>query len=241
MVSEIICQDLTKNINNKKILRGINLRVKQGEVVALLGPNGAGKTTTFSILCGITKPSSGAVIFDSKNITDLPMYKRARLGIGYLPQETSIFRGLSVEENIIAALELSKVPSKNRHEILGNLLKDLSLTAVRKSPALSISGGERRKLEIARALALNPKFILLDEPLAGIDPLAIQDMRDMISSLKNRKIGVIITDHNVRDTLPMIDRGYIIFDGKIIAEGTAEEITKNETSKKMYFGENLFK
>jgi lipopolysaccharide export system ATP-binding protein len=169
------------------------------------------------------------------------MYKRARLGIGYLPQETSIFRGLSVEENIIAALELSKVLSKNRHEILGNLLKDLSLTAVRKSPALSISGGERRKLEIARALALNPKFILLDEPLAGIDPLAIQDMRDMISSLKNRKIGVIITDHNVRDTLPMIDRGYIIFDGKIIAEGTAEEITKNETSKKMYFGENLFK
>lgn len=239
-MSEIICRDLKKTVNKKNILRGISLRAKQGEVVALLGPNGAGKTTTFSILCGITKPTSGSVFFDSKDITDLPMYKRARLGIGYLPQETSIFVGLSVEENIMAALEIRKIGRKERDEALERLLEDLSLAAVRKSPAASVSGGERRKLEIARALALNPKFILLDEPLAGIDPLAVQDMRHMISSLKSRGIGVIITDHNVRDTIPVADRAYIVFEGKILTEGTAEEIINSAAAKKMYFGDTIF-
>lgn len=240
MLSKIVCKDLRKTINKKNILQGINFRAKQGEVVALLGPNGAGKTTIFSILCGITKPTYGAVYFDSEDITDFPMYKRARMGIGYLPQESSVFIGLSVEENIVVALEMSRMERKKREKALEELLNDLSLTAIRKSPAASVSGGERRKLEIARALALNPKFILLDEPLAGIDPLAIRDMRHMITSLKNRGIGVIITDHNVRDTIPMVDRAYIVFEGKILAEGTSEEIVNSEVAKKMYFGDNLF-
>lgn len=240
MLSEIVCEDLQKSVDGKNILRGISIKAKQGEVVALLGPNGAGKTTIFSILCGTIKPTRGAIHFNSHDITDLPMYKRARMGIGYLPQESSIFRGLSVEENIMAALEISHMHKKERFESLEKLLSDLSLTHVRQSPASSVSGGERRKLEIARALALKPKFMLLDEPLAGIDPLAIQDMRNMITSLKSRGIGVIITDHNVRDTIPIVDRAYIVFDGKIIAEGTAQEIISNSTARRMYFGDGLF-
>lgn len=240
MLSEIVCENLKKNIDGKSILRDISIKAKQGEVVALLGPNGAGKTTVFSILCGTIKPTHGTVRFNSRDITDLPMYKRARMGIGYLPQEASIFRGLSVEENIMAALEISKKGRKERAETIEKLLNDLSLSHIRQSPASSVSGGERRKLEIARALALNPKFILLDEPFAGIDPIAIQDMRDMIKLLKTRGIGVIITDHNVRDTIPIVDRAYIVFDGKIIAAGTAQEIISNATAKKIYFGEGLF-
>lgn len=240
MLSEIVCEDLQKTVDKKNILHSVSIRAKQGEIVALLGPNGAGKTTIFSILCGTVKPTHGVVKFNSKDITDLPMYKRARLGIGYLPQEASIFRGLSVEENVMAALEISHKNKKERELALEKLLDDLSLAHIRQSLASSVSGGERRKLEIARALALKPKFILLDEPLAGIDPIAIQDMRNMIESLKKRGIGVIVTDHNVRDTIPIADRAYIVFDGKIIAEGTAQEIVRNAIAKKMYFGEGLF-
>ncbi|MDR3151378.1 MAG: LPS export ABC transporter ATP-binding protein [Holosporaceae bacterium] len=219
MGNGIICADLKKSVNGKAILKGISLEAQRGHVVALLGPNGAGKTTSFSVLCGLIKPDSGHILFNGNDITELPMYKRARLGIGYLPQESSIFRGLTVEENINAILEMNDVGSAKRRKILKDLLKELSLEYVRSSPAVNLSGGERRKLEIARALASSPDFILLDEPFAGIDPLAVSEMKDMIFHLKQHKgIGVIITDHNVRDTLPIADYAYILHDGKILVE-----------------------
>ena len=227
---------MQKKIKGKPILKGINLRAAQGRVVALLGPNGAGKTTTFSILCGLLKPDEGKVFLNDSDITELPMYKRARLGIGYLPQESSIFRGLTVEENIFAILDLNNVAKKDSSTVIKKLLDDLSLSHIRKSPAISISGGERRKLEIARSLASNPKFILLDEPFAGIDPLAIEEMKEMIKILKARGIGVIITDHNVRDTLPIVDYAYLLFDGQVLVEGTPKDIIENEEAKKLYLG-----
>ena len=236
MSDEIVCKNLQKKIKGKPILKGINLRAAQGRVVALLGPNGAGKTTTFSILCGLLKPDEGKVFLNDSDITELPMYKRARLGIGYLPQESSIFRGLTVEENIFAILDLNNVAKKDSSTVIKKLLDDLSLSHIRKSPAISISGGERRKLEIARSLASNPKFILLDEPFAGIDPLAIEEMKEMIKILKARGIGVIITDHNVRDTLPIVDYAYLLFDGQVLVEGTPKDIIKNEAAKKLYLG-----
>lgn len=236
MSDEIVCKNLQKKIKGKPILKGINLRAAQGRVVALLGPNGAGKTTTFSILCGLLKPDEGKVFLNDSDITELPMYKRARLGIGYLPQESSIFRGLTVEENIFAILDLNNVAKKDSSTVIKKLLDDLSLSHIRKSPAISISGGERRKLEIARSLASNPKFILLDEPFAGIDPLAIEEMKEMIKILKARGIGVIITDHNVRDTLPIVDYAYLLFDGRVLVEGTPKDIIENEAAKKLYLG-----
>lgn len=236
MSDEIVCKNLQKKIKGKPILKGINLRAAQGRVVALLGPNGAGKTTTFSILCGLLKPDEGKVFLNDSDITELPMYKRARLGIGYLPQESSIFRGLTVEENIFAILDLNNVAKKDSSTVIKKLLDDLSLSHIRKSPAISISGGERRKLEIARSLASNPKFILLDEPFAGIDPLAIEEMKEMIKILKARGIGVIITDHNVRDTLPIVDYAYLLFDGQVLVEGTPKDIIENEEAKKLYLG-----
>lgn len=241
MVSKITCNNLKKSIKGREILRGVSLEAVQGSIVALLGPNGAGKTTAFSILCGLIKPDEGELFLDNKNIGDLPMYKRSRLGIGYLPQESSIFRGLSVEENIYAVLDMKKIPSGKAHCILENLLKELGLTHIRKTPAVSISGGERRKLEIARALATNPKFILLDEPFAGIDPLAIEEMKEMIFSLKSRGIGIIITDHNVRDTLPLADYVYLIFEGKVLMKGLPNDIINSEKAKKLYLGESFKK
>ncbi len=239
MASELTCKNIKKFIKKKPILSGINLKAEQGQIVALLGPNGSGKTTTFSILCGLIKPDKGELFLDNINIKDLPMYKRSRLGIGYLPQEPSVFRGLTVEENISAVLEMRKLPKANIKKILDSLLKDLSLERIRKSSAVIVSGGERRKLEIARALAANPKFILLDEPFAGIDPLAIADMKDMINILKSKGIGVIITDHNVRDTLPIADYAYLLFEGKVLVEGTPEEIISNEKAKKLYLGKSF--
>ena len=239
MEDGIVCKNLKKTIHGKVILNDVSFQASVGKVIALLGPNGAGKTTSFSMLCGLIKPDSGTIFLNGKDITELPMYKRARLGIGYLPQEASIFRGLNVEENIIAVLEMNKVPKKKREQILEQLLSDLSLSHVRNTAAVSVSGGERRKLEIARALAVNPKFILLDEPLAGIDPLAVGEMREMIFALKARGIGIIITDHNVRDTLPIADYAYILYEGKICAEGTPDEIINNKVVQKIYLGESF--
>ncbi|MDR1560907.1 MAG: LPS export ABC transporter ATP-binding protein [Holosporaceae bacterium] len=239
MNTGIVCKNLKKIINRKSILKDINFKASRGEIVALLGPNGAGKTTSFSILCGLIKPDSGHVFLNGRDITELPMYKRARLGIGYLPQESSIFKGLTVEENIIAVLEMNKIKKNKWPVILEKLLNDLSLKHVKKSQAISISGGERRKLEIARSLATEPDFMLLDEPLAGIDPLAVAEMRDMIFALKNKGIGVIISDHNVRDTLPLADYAYILFEGQILVEGTPKQIIKNSIARKIYLGESF--
>lgn len=239
MISEIVCDNIKKTINGRNVLKGVTFKASSGSVVALLGPNGAGKTTSFSILCGLIKPDSGVVTLNHVDITDFPMYKRARLGIGYLPQESSIFRGLSVEDNIIAVLENQ---IRNRDQIkdtLNTLLYDLSIEHVRKTAAVSLSGGERRKLEIARALATNPRFILLDEPLAGIDPIAIDEMKVMIAALKNKGIGIVITDHNVRDALPMSDYAYILHDGEILVEGTPCEIINSEIAKNIYLGESF--
>lgn len=239
--SELVCKDLTKSVKKRQILKGVSLKASQGSVVALLGPNGAGKTTAFSILCGLIYPDTGEIFLDKKNITHLPMYRRSRLGIGYLPQEASIFRGLSVEENIYAVLEMNGRSSSEARDTLETLLDDLSLKHVRKSPSVSVSGGERRKLEIARALAVNPKFMLLDEPFAGIDPLAINDMKEMINKLKSKGIGVIITDHNVRDTLPIVDHAYLLFEGKVLVEGTPQEIVNDENARKLYLGDSSIK
>lgn len=231
------CTEICKKVAGRTILNNVTITAKQGEVIALLGPNGAGKTTCFSILCGLIKPDSGAIKLDDKDITDYPMYKRARMGIGYLPQEASTFRGLTVEENIRVVLENRK--SKDTEKTLSRLLDDFSLTHVKKTKAVLLSGGERRKLEIARALANEPKYIMLDEPFAGIDPIAISDMRKTIIDLKNRNIGVIITDHNVRDTLPVVDNAYILAEGKILAQGNIDEITKNEAVLNTYLGKNF--
>ncbi|MDR2107646.1 MAG: LPS export ABC transporter ATP-binding protein [Holosporaceae bacterium] len=236
---KIVCRNLKKTLGKRDIPNDINFSASVGGITALLGPNGAGKTTTFSLLCGLIKPDSGHIFLDEKEITELPMYKRARMGIGYLPQEPSIFRGLTVEENIFAVLKRdSRDPQKHR-AVLEKLLNDLSLTSIREVPAVSISGGERRKLEIARALAAEPDFILMDEPFAGIDPLAVEDMKEMIFDLKKRGIGVILTDHNVREAIPLADYVYVLFDGKILAEGTSAEIIKSEVVRKIYLGESF--
>ena len=239
MASKLVCKNIKKFVKKKAILKGISMEASQGQIVSLLGPNGSGKTTTFSVLCGLIKADEGEQFLDDIDIKDLPMYKRSRLGIGYLPQEPSIFRGLSVEENIYAVLEMRKLSKSKIQKKLDFLLKDLSLEHVRKSPAVIVSGGERRKLEIARALAADPKFILLDEPFAGIDPLAIADMKEMINVLKSKGIGVIITDHNVRDTLPLSDYSYLLFEGKVLVEGTPSEIINNEKAKKLYLGKSF--
>ena len=239
MESGIVCSNLRKTIGHRVILDGLNMKASRGKIVALLGPNGAGKTTSFSMLCGLIKPDSGNIYLDGTDITDLPMYKRARLGLGYLPQEESIFRGLNVEENITAVLEMNNMNKKEREEFLNRLLADLSLEEVRKSPAMSVSGGERRKLEIARALASHPSFILLDEQFAVIDPLAIAEMREMIFALRDRGIGVIITDHNVRDTLPIADYGYILYGGKVLVEGSPEKIINSNKAREIYLGESF--
>ena len=231
------CIDIKKSVSGKEILKGISIEVCPGEVIALLGPNGAGKTTSFSVLCGLIKPDSGKVMLNGHDITKYPMYRRARMGIGYLPQEPSVFRGLTAKENILAVLESRKC--SNKEERLSQLLKDFAIEHVGNTRAVLLSGGERRKLEIARALANDPQYIMLDEPLAGIDPIAIAEMRDVIIGLKNRNIGVIITDHNIMDTLPIVDRVYIISEGRVLAHGTSNEILKNEDVISKYIGKSL--
>ena len=232
-------RSLSKSYGKKKVIRDISLEISQGEVVGLLGPNGAGKTTCFYMIVGLVEASSGNIFIDQLDITTMPMYQRARLGIGYLPQEASIFRGMNVEDNIYSILEIAEPNKAKRKEKLEELLVEFSITHIRKSHALSLSGGERRRVEIARALATNPSFILLDEPFAGVDPIAVNDIRQMVSQLKNRGIGVLITDHNVRETLSIVDRAYIVYDGMILASGSKEDIVANEQVRKVNLGEDF--
>lgn len=228
-----------KSYNNRPVLRDVSLKVKRGEVVGLLGPNGAGKTTSFYSITGLIAPDHGRIELDSEDVTHLPMYRRARLGIGYLPQETSIFRGMTVSENIQAVLEVVEPNRTIRKKMLEELLEEFSITKLKDTPALALSGGERRRCEIARALAARPDFILLDEPFAGIDPIAIADIRDLTYHLKDRGIGVLITDHNVRETLDIIDRAYIIYDGHVLFEGTPEEVLQDADVRRVYLGESF--
>ena len=236
MKKTLSVRNLEKSYGKKKVIRDISLKISQGEVVGLLGPNGAGKTTCFYMIVGLVDVSSGHIFIDQVDVTSMPMYQRARLGVSYLPQEASIFRGMNVEDNIYSILEISEANVVKRKEKLEELLEEFSITHIRKSHALSLSGGERRRVEIARALATNPSFILLDEPFAGVDPIAVNDIRQMVGHLKNRGIGVLITDHNVRETLSIVDRAYIVYDGKILASGSKEEIVANEQVRKVYLG-----
>jgi lipopolysaccharide export system ATP-binding protein len=231
--------NIGKSFKKRPVLRGMNLNVQRGEAVGLLGPNGAGKTTCFYIITGLIAPDYGWITLDGRDITDMPMYRRARLGIGYLPQEASIFRGLSVEQNIRSVLEVVEPVREKREVMLDDLLAEFSITHLRRTPALALSGGERRRVEIARALASQPNFILLDEPLAGIDPIAVNDIRDLVSHLKDRGLGVLITDHNVRETLDVVDRAYIIHDGVVLMEGRPAEIVAHEDVRRVYLGERF--
>lgn len=230
---------LGKRFKQRPVLRGVSLYVRRGEAVGLLGPNGAGKTTCFYIITGLIQADEGAIVLDGHDITALPMYQRARLGIGYLPQEASIFRGLTVEQNILAVLEITEKDKDQRRHMLEDLLAEFSIEHLRKTPALSLSGGERRRLEIARALASRPTFILLDEPLAGIDPIAVAEIRDLVAHLKDRGIGVLITEHNVRETLGLIDRAYILHEGRVLMEGTAAQVVANADVRRVYLGEDF--
>jgi lipopolysaccharide export system ATP-binding protein len=236
MKKTLSVRNLEKSYGKKKVIRDISLKISQGEVVGLLGPNGAGKTTCFYMIVGLVDVSSGHIFIDQVDVTSMPMYQRARLGVSYLPQEASIFRGMNVEDNIYSILEISEANVVKRKEKLEELLEEFSINHIRKSHALSLSGGERRRVEIARALATNPSFILLDEPFAGVDPIAVNDIRQMVGHLKNRGIGVLITDHNVRETLSIVDRAYIVYDGTILASGSKEEIVANEQVRKVYLG-----
>ena len=231
--------NIGKRYRGRPVLRDVSITVQRGEAVGLLGPNGAGKTTCFYCMVGLISPDVGGISLDSRDITDLPMYRRARMGIGYLPQEASIFRGLSVENNIRAVLEVVEPVSEKRENMLEELLAEFSITHLRRAPALALSGGERRRVEIARALASQPHFILLDEPLAGIDPIAVSDIRDLVAHLKDRGIGVLITDHNVRETLDIIDRAYILHDGMVLMEGKPSEIVAHEGVRRVYLGERF--
>ncbi len=237
--SGLEAHNIGKSYAKKPVARDVSLRVERGEAVGLLGPNGAGKTTCFYMITGLVTPDYGKITLQNNDITTLPMYKRARLGIGYLPQEASIFRGLSVEDNIMAILEVIEPEPEQRRFQLDELLAEFSITHLRKSPAITLSGGERRRVEIARALASRPSFVLLDEPLAGIDPIAVSDVRNLISHLKDKGIGVLITDHNVRETLSIVDRAYIMHDGSVLMEGTPEEIVGNKEVRKVYLGEKF--
>lgn len=231
---------IKKSYNGRPVVRDVSLSLKRGEIVGLLGPNGAGKTTCFYMISGLIQPDSGEILLNDKNITNLPMYRRARLGVGYLPQESSIFRGLTVEQNIMAILELVEPIKEKRDALLDSLLGEFSISHLRTSSSVTLSGGERRRLEIARAVATNPHFILLDEPLAGVDPIAVIEIKQLISHLKNRGLGVLITDHNVREVLDIVDRAYIISDGTVIMEGTPDQIVKNKIVRNVYLG-NEFK
>jgi len=230
---------LSKSYKKRPVLRDVNLSIQRGEAVALLGPNGAGKTTCFYIISGLIGPDSGLIELNGQDITRLPMYRRARLGIGYLPQESSIFRGLTVEDNIRAVLQVQPLSPAEQNMLLEDLLAEFSIGHLRRTPAPALSGGERRRVEIARALASRPDYIMLDEPLAGVDPIAVSDIRTLISQLKNRGIGVLITDHNVRDCLGIVDRAYILHDGRIMMDGTPEDIVAHEGVRRVYLGEGF--
>ncbi len=232
-------EDLHKKYGNKEVVKGVTLEVQQGEIVGLLGPNGAGKTTTFYMIVGIIKPNKGRIFLDDQEITHLPMHERAKLGIGYLAQENSVFRNLSVEDNIMAALEVSEPDRDKRKERLEELLLEFGLAEKRKRLGKLLSGGERRRTEIARALASNPKFILLDEPFAGVDPIAVEDIQRIVARLKNKNIGILITDHNVQETLAITDHTYLMYEGKILKHGTPEELANDELVRKVYLGQNF--
>ena len=232
-------KNLGKKYRNKRVITDISLSLYKGEVVALLGPNGAGKTTTFYGIAGLVIPEEGTVLLNGKDVTFLPMYRRAKLGMGYLPQEASIFRGLSVQDNILSILELWEPSKSNQKQRLDALLQEFSISHLRTSSALSLSGGERRRVEIARCLASEPEYVLLDEPFAGIDPVAVGEIRDIVSALKNRGIGVLITDHNVRETLKIVDRAYILNEGRLLKSGTPDEVIQDENVRKVYLGEDF--
>ena len=232
-------EQLVKRYRNRTVVNQVSVEVRQGEIVGLLGPNGAGKTTTFYMVVGLIKPDEGQVFLDQQNITRLPMYKRAQMGIGYLPQEASVFRKLTVEENISAVLEMTKLDRRQQKQKLEDLLQEFRLTHVRHNNGDSLSGGERRRTEIARALAVDPKFILLDEPFAGVDPIAVEDIQSVVARLKYRNIGILITDHNVNETLSICDRAYLLIEGKIFKHGTAEELAEDEHVRRLYHGRNF--
>lgn len=235
----LFIRNLRKSYKRKVVIRDVSMELMRGEVVALLGPNGSGKTTTFYAIAGLVYPEGGEVLIDGQSVTNLPMYRRARLGIGYLPQEMSIFRGLSVEDNIAAILDIAERSRHKRRERLEELLSDFSIEHLRRAPALALSGGERRRVEIARCLAANPKYLLLDEPFAGVDPISVGDIRHLVADLKKRGIGVLITDHNVRETLEIVDRAYILHDGKVLMSGTPDDVVENENVRRVYLGDNF--
>lgn len=232
-------ENLFKKYKKRTVVNNVTMSVSEGEIVGLLGPNGAGKTTTFYMMVGLIKPNAGEIILDDQKITDLPMYKRARKGIGYLPQESSIFRKLSVEDNLMAVLEMTNLSKAERKDKVEILLTELGLNHVRKNRGDLLSGGERRRTEIARALAANPRFILLDEPFAGIDPIAVEDIQKIVANLKNKKIGILITDHNVHETLAITDRAYLLYEGQILRSGTTKELSEDEQVRKLYLGEKF--
>ncbi|MBD3679464.1 MAG: LPS export ABC transporter ATP-binding protein [Rhodobacteraceae bacterium] len=232
-------ENLRKGYRKRVVIRDVSMELARGEAVALLGPNGSGKTTCFYSIAGLVTPESGRVMIDGRDATFLPMYRRAKLGIGYLPQEMSIFRGLSVEDNIMAILEIAESDRTRRRERLEELLSEFSITHLRRASALALSGGERRRAEIARCLAADPKYVLLDEPFAGVDPIAVGEIRHLVADLKNRGIGVLITDHNVRETLEIVDRAYILHDGVMLMNGTPEEVVENESVRRVYLGQGF--
>lgn len=237
---KVIAKDLVKKYKKRTVVKSVNIELSQGEIVGLLGPNGAGKTTTFYMIVGLIKPDGGKIFLDNQDITDMPMYKRAQLGLGYLAQEASVFRRLSVEDNILAILEMrSALNKKQRKEKVQELLEEFSLTHVRKNLGIMLSGGERRRTEIARALSVDPKFILLDEPFAGVDPIAVEEIQSIILKLKQKNIGVLITDHNVQETLSITERSYLLFDGQILKAGTPEELAADEQVRRVYLGEKF--
>jgi lipopolysaccharide export system ATP-binding protein len=232
-------ENIIKYYGKRAVVKGVSVEVKQGEIVGLLGPNGAGKTTSFYMMVGLVKPNDGAVYLDELDITRLPMYKRAQLGLGYLAQEASVFRKMTVEDNILSVLEMTKLSKKEQQEKCESLLDEFGLQPVRKNMGGLLSGGERRRTEIARALATNPKFILLDEPFAGVDPIAVEDIQQIVATLKDKNIGILITDHNVHETLKITDRAYLLFEGNILKQGTAEELAADEQVRKVYLGKNF--
>ena len=236
---ELRAEHLVKKYKRRKVVNNVSVNVNQGEIVGLLGPNGAGKTTSFYMMVGLIKPNEGDIFLDDKNITGLPMYKRARNGIGYLAQEASVFRQLSVEDNILAVLEMTKYSKQYQKEKTEELLEEFGLTHVRKNRGRVLSGGERRRTEIARALAVNPKFILLDEPFAGVDPIAVEEIQSIVAQLKNKNIGILVTDHNVNETLSITDRAYLMFEGKLLKAGTPEELANDELVRKVYLGRHF--
>lgn len=233
------CTDLVKKYGKRTVVKNVSIEVEQGEIVGLLGPNGAGKTTSFYMITGLIKPNSGRIFLDDEEITELPMYRRAQKGVGYLAQEASVFRTMSVEDNIMSVMEMARFDKAYREERLESLIEEFSLHKVRRNMGIQLSGGERRRCEIARALAINPKFILLDEPFAGVDPIAVEDIQHIIAKLKTKNIGIIITDHNVHETLAITDRAYLLYEGSILESGTAEQLAGNPEVRKKYLGQNF--